>query len=374
VVKNRSTTAVTNSYGILAADAGTVLVNGNNIAGNGGKGYALYNGNAAGTEPSTGAPIDATGNFWGTTGTPAEAETVIVASPASDVEGVGGPVTFSPVAGAAPTVPKVPALLPDAAPVGEIVNPGGGEAVEAGVAIEPVVLTEDDYGVASVSLKVNGTTVAARSVAPYVFTWKPTAAQIGTTVSIEAKVTDSAGHVTTSTVTVPAVESAAEVAADEAGQVAAQEAAKEAAEKATAAKEAVEVAAATKAGEAALKAAEEKAEAASKEAKEAKELAEKAGKSPVSTGKVSKDTSKGTARLSVIVPSPGQLVVTGSGIKKVSGHPTAPGQVQVLIAAKGKALATLDKTGKVTVKVQIAFTGHDGTKQKATTTVTLVKK
>ena len=44
------------------------------------------------------------------------------------------------------------------------------------------------------------------------------------------------------------------------------------------------------------------------------------------------------------------------------------------IAAKGKALATLDKTGKVTVKVQIAFTGPDGTKQKATTTVTLVKK
>ena len=67
-------------------------------------------------------------------------------------------------------------------------------------------------------------------------------------------------------------------------------------------------------------------------------------------------------------------MVTGPAIKKVSGHATAPGQVQVLIAAKGKALKTLDTTGKVTVKVTITFTGPDGKKQRATTTVTLVKK
>jgi hypothetical protein len=140
----------------------------------------------------------------------------------------------------------------------------------------------------------------------------------------------------------------------------------------TTAKEAEEKAAATKASEDAVKAAEGRAEAASKEAKEAKELAE-AGK-PVSTGKVAKDTSKGTARLSVLIPSPGSLVVTGPGIKKVSGHATAPGQVQVLIKAKGKALATLNKKGKVSVMVKITFTGPDGAKQKATTTVTLVKK
>lgn len=62
---------------------------------------------------------------------------------------------------------------------------------------------------------------------------------------------------------------------------------------------------------------------------------------------------KGTARLGVIVPAPGQLTVSGPGIKKVSGHPTGPGEVQVLIAAKGKALRTLKKKGKVTVKVTI---------------------
>jgi hypothetical protein len=48
-------------------------------------------------------------------------------------------------------VAPVPALLPDFAPFGEIVNPGDGETVDPGTAIEPVVLAEDDYGVKSVS-------------------------------------------------------------------------------------------------------------------------------------------------------------------------------------------------------------------------------
>ena len=54
----------------------------------------------------------------------------------------------------------------DAAPVGSIVNPGDGEAVEAGVAIEPVVLAEDDYGVKSVSLTADGAPVATRERSP----------------------------------------------------------------------------------------------------------------------------------------------------------------------------------------------------------------
>jgi hypothetical protein len=57
----------------------------------------------------------------------------------------------------------------------------------------------------------------------------------------------------------------------------------------------------------------------------------------------------------------------------VSGHPTAPGEVQVLIKAKGKALKTLNKEGKVSVKVTITFTAG-GKKITKTTTVSLVKK
>lgn len=344
VLKNHSATAAANSYGILAAGAGTVSVTGSNIAGNGEKGYGLYNGNATATEVSTGASIEAIGDFWGTGGTPAAGvESVLTPT---DVEGVGGPVTTSPVAGAAIVVPAVPALMPDSAPIGEIVNPGGGEAVEAGMTVEPVVFTEDDYGVSSVTLTVNGTRVGSRSVSPYTFAWTPSAAQIGTSVHLKATITDSAGHVTTSEVTVPVVTSAAETEAKKA---------------------AAEEAAAKKASEDAMKAAEKKAEEAQKEAKEAK------ASLPPSTGKAIKDTKKGTARLKVTVPSPGALVISGPEIRKVSGNPTTPGTVEVLIKAKGKALKTLNRKGKVTVEVDIEFTGTAGTKE-ATTMVTLVKK
>lgn len=344
VVKNHSTTAVAKSYGILAAGAGTVSVTGSNIAGDGEKGYGLYNGNATATEPNTGSPIEATGDYWGAGGAPAGGvESVLTPT---DVEGVGGPATTSPVAGAAIAVPAVLALMPDSAPVGEIVNPGGGEAVEAGTTVEPVVFTEDDYGVSSVTLTANGSSVGARSVAPYTFAWKPTATQIGTSVHLKATITDSAGHVTTSEVTVPVVTSIAET---EAKKVAAEEAA------------------AKKASEEAVKAAEAKAQ-------EAKEKAEAAEKSlPPSTGKAVRNAKKGTARLKVTVPSPGSLVVSGPEIVKVSGNPTAPGTVEVLIKAKGDALKALRKRGKVTVEVDVEFTGTAGTKE-ATTMVTLIKK
>jgi ATPase subunit of ABC transporter with duplicated ATPase domains len=231
-----------------------------------------------------------------------------------------------------------------------------------------VVFAEDDYGVKSVSLTADGVPVEAGSTAPYVFSWTPSAAEIGTSVHLEATITDSSGQVTTSSVTVPVIKGLGETAAEA-----------EAKEKADAEAKAAEE---KKAGEATLKsaedkakAAEDKASAAEKDAAAAKAEAEKArlAAKPLPTGKVVKNTKKGTARLTVTVPTPGSLVVTGPEIKKVSGHATAPGPLEVLITPKGKALKTLAAKGKVTVTVKIAFTGPDGTKH-ATTTVTLVKK
>jgi large repetitive protein len=379
IANNRSATEPKKTAGVLLADAETLnggfTLTGSRIIGNG---YGLYNAKADGETVREAAPATATNDYWGSAGTPIVGPTVVTphevtppTTPATFTytyeEGISGndaattpapSVLYTPVLTTAPADPVI-GTQPDLAPVGEIVNPGSGEAVEAGVTVEPVVFTEDDYGIRSVSLKANGVAVESKVLAPYAFTWTPTAAEIGTSVQLEATITDSGGHVVTSAITVPVVTSAAEVGAKEGEKAAA--------------KEAEEKAATTKAGEDALKAAEAKAEAAAAEAKEAKKLAEE-GKSPVSTGRVTKNTSKGTARLSVLIPSPGSLVVTGPEIKKVSGHATAPGQVQVLIAAKGKALKTLDATGKVTVKVTITFTGSGGKKQKATTTVTLVKK
>jgi hypothetical protein len=468
ITKNQATKAATASYGILAAEAGPVTVKGSKITLNGAKGYALYNGNAEVTGVSTEAAIEATENFWGQEGLPKTGESVIVTSkPTSDEEGTEGPVNVASPLSAIPSIPTVivtepenaehvkvkvytptvPAM-PDAAPVGEIVNPDGGETVEAGVAVEPVVTAEDDYNVRSVSLKANGVAVGTRGVAPYTFTWTPTKAQIGTSVELEAKITDSAGQVTTDTITVPVAKSAAETGAEqtakeeqeanekqeaevkkaaeekaeekaaaekevkeakeaaEAAEKASKEASEAAEKSATEAAEAAEEAArasATAAEEAAakvaaeasaradaaaksaeetavsaaaaVKAAEEKAEAASKEAADAKKAAEEAAEkaAQITFGALSKNTKKGTASLGVVVPAPGPLVVSGADIKKVTGNPTGPGEVQILIAAKGSALKTLKAKGKVTVLVEATLSASSGTKRE-TTSVTLVKK
>jgi large repetitive protein len=385
VVDNQTGSGAGSSYGVLAADAGAVSVAGSEIAGNGGPGYGVYSANAAVTGVGT-ETVRATGDYWGTGGTPLSGETVLGPP---DQEGVGGPVTTTPVATSAPSIAATPALMPDQAPSGEIVEPAGGEAVEVGAKIEPVVLAEDDYGVKSVALKVNGEPLATVSEAPYTYSWTPTAADKGTTVRFEATITDSSGQVTTSDVSVPVVatgtskgEARREKEAREAAEAAAAEAVVAAEAELAAVKAKAEAAA--KAAEAAAaegKAAEDKAAAALKAAEDrvAKveaelKAAEKAAPAPtIKAGKVTKDTKKGTARLGVTVSSPGSLVLSGPDVVKVSGHPTGPGTVQVLVKAKGKALKTLEAKGEVSVKVTITFTAG-GKKTVKTATVTLVKK
>jgi hypothetical protein len=206
ITKNQSTSG--SSYGVLAADAGTLTVKGSNITGNGAPGYALYNANAAVTGVSTGSAIEATGDFWGgSTGAPKTGESVLGAS---EEEGVEGPVTDTPFAAAALTYPTesgVPAM-PTSAPGGSIVNPANGESVEAGAASKPVVTTEDPSVVHSVSLKANGESVGVDGSAPYTFSWTPTKAEVGTTVELEATITNYSGQATVSTIKVPVVATA----------------------------------------------------------------------------------------------------------------------------------------------------------------------
>jgi hypothetical protein len=441
------------SVGVLLTDAETLnggfSITGSKISANG---YGLFNADAKNEEVRLGAPATATNDYWGVAGgSPAEAataftkvEVIPVTKPASftyptTVEGISGAdtasnpsVLFAPVLGTAPAAPVI-GTQTDLAPVGEIVNPDGGEAVEAGVAVEPVIAAEDDYGVRSVVLKANGVTVGTKAIAPYAFSWTPTKAQIGTSVQLETAITDSAGHVTTNTITVPVVKSSsetttekeaeekqeaekeatekAEEVAEEAAEekaaaekqleeavVAAEAATRAAEESASAATKAAEESAdaAVKAAEAksaeaakasaeATKAAEEKADAATKAAEAKTAEAAKAAKEaneaitalvkaqPITFGTVTKNTKQGTARLGVVVPAPGPLKVSGPDIRPVSGNPTGPGEVQVLITAKGSALKTLKSKGKVTVKVTVSLSTSSGTKTK-TTSVTLVTR
>ena len=160
VVNNQTGTGTGSSYGILAADAGALTVEESNIVGNGTPA-------SASTPPMPRSPGSAPkrSKRATTTGVPVARRSSKVLGPTPPVFRAGTP----PRCAAAPVIPPVPALLPDAAPVGEIVNPIEGEAAEVGVTSEPVVFAEDDYGVKSVSLTADGVPVETLSEAPYSF-------------------------------------------------------------------------------------------------------------------------------------------------------------------------------------------------------------
>ena len=73
---------------------------------------------------------------------------------------------------------------------------------------------------------------------------------------------------------------------------------------------------------------------------------------------------KGIARLPATVPGPGELALSGNGVKAagavVAKAVTAPGAVQLLIKATGKKQRKLNETGKVTVKPRVTYTPTGG--------------
>jgi hypothetical protein len=424
ITKNHASSTSVTSDGILAADAGPLTVASSNITANGAKGYALYNANAEANAVSTGAPIEANGDFWGgSTGAPTTGESVLTPTEEEGVEGPVNDTMFSATALAYPTATGVPAM-PESPPGGSIVNPAGGESVEAGVEIQPVVTSEEPSVVRSVSLEANGVSVGTRGPAPYTFTWTPTKAEIGTSVELEATISTSSGETTTSTVTVPVVKSATETTVETEAKKKQEAEAKEKQETETKEKAATEKEAKEKqeaeakekaatekeakekqerattekeleqeieAGKAATKVAEEAttktdAELAT-EAAAAKKLAEEVATklaavvsmpateslTDVFFGAAVKNTKTGTARLGVIVPSAGALVISGPHIKRVTKSPTGAGEVRVAITAHGSALKALRRKGRVTVSVTATLSGGAEPKR-ATTTVTLVKK
>jgi hypothetical protein len=315
------------SVGVLLTGAETLnggfSITGSAITGNG---YGLFNADVKNEAVREAAPATATGDFWGTNGTPIVGQTVIGPP---DEEGISGldaqtepkpSVIYGPVAASTPTVAGPAATLPDAAPSGEIVDPGDGEEVEPGKTIGPVVATEDDYGVKSVSLTVDGTALATLTQSPYVFSWTPSAADAGKTVTLEATVTDSSGQTTTSTITVPV--KAAVVPPPVEKPV----------EKATPPSNAITL------------------------------------------GKVKQLAKKGIATLAVEVPGPGELVASGPKVKAVTLDPSAAGEESVTVKPTGKALTALKKRGKATVKVKLVFTPTGGTSSTTMATVVLIKK
>ncbi len=104
-----------------------------------------------------------------------------------------------------PTMPAAPAATADAAPTAAFVEPLGGEVV-AGREVAPIVRAKDDFGVKSVVLSADGSEIGTETDGSYEFSgWTPSFADLGRTVTLSARVTDSAGQVATAEVTVRVV-------------------------------------------------------------------------------------------------------------------------------------------------------------------------
>lgn len=93
-----------------------------------------------------------------------------------------------------------------------------------------------------------------------------------------------------------------------------------------------------------------------------------------SFGKVALNKKAGTAKLTVKVPGPGTLVLSGKTVVKRRGAPKQAGSRKLLVKAKGKAKRKLNSAGKVKVKVKVAYTPAGGTVRTKTKTIKLVKR
>ncbi|MDP9188533.1 MAG: hypothetical protein M3O25_04720 [Actinomycetota bacterium] len=77
-------------------------------------------------------------------------------------------------------------------------------------------------------------------------------------------------------------------------------------------------------------------------------------------GKISRNKNKGNATLTVNVPNPGKLSVSGTGVVKGSKTADDPGDFKLTISAKGKKKRALNDSGKVNVTPKISFTPTGG--------------
>ena len=86
-------------------------------------------------------------------------------------------------------------------------------------------------------------------------------------------------------------------------------------------------------------------------------------------GPVERNRKKGTARVSVAVPGPGSLALSGNGVRaqQASGRRplaakavSAAGTVKLLVKAKGGKRKRLDRTGAVKVKVSVTYVPTGG--------------
>ena len=340
VANNLFTTDQRKSVGVLltGAETGSWYAKGSLLAGNG---YGLFNADITNTTVSAAAPALATGNYWGTGGSPIKAPTEFIA-PSTIKEGISpdtavpaASVTATSALSSAPSTIAAPGDVADLAPLGSIVNPGDSEEFEAGEPVEPVVLADDDFGVKAVSLTADGEPVASIEESPYSFEWTPLEEQQGETVTLEATIEDSSGQTVTSSIEVEVAEKAAEPPAEEPPV----------------------------------------------EKPVIEEPPAKAPAAPAATpssefwlGKVVRNTKTGTALFEVDLSGPGKLALAGPSVKAVTQEAATSGTVKVAVQATGAAKKALNRKGGAKVRLEFTFTASGGGPATKAETVFLVKK
>jgi hypothetical protein len=80
----------------------------------------------------------------------------------------------------------------------------------------------------------------------------------------------------------------------------------------------------------------------------------------IALGKLKRNRKKGTARLPVEVPGPGELTGSGKGLKMVKRTATGAGAVDLPVKPKGSKRRKLDSAGKVKVSENVTFTAACG--------------
>jgi hypothetical protein len=91
-------------------------------------------------------------------------------------------------------------------------------------------------------------------------------------------------------------------------------------------------------------------------------------------GKVKRDKKRGTAKLQVDVPNPGDLGLVGKGVEKDDRTIIDPRTVNLIVEAKGKKERKLERKGKVKVKLDVTYTPKGGDPRTRTKKLKLKKR
>jgi len=94
-------------------------------------------------------------------------------------------------------------------------------------------------------------------------------------------------------------------------------------------------------------------------------------------GATARNKKTGTATLHLSIPNPGELTVSGKGVKSAdasTSRAVVPGPVSLLIKAKGKKKRKLNRTGKVNLAAKISFAPTGGSPRTQTRKIKLQKR